>query len=62
MLLFDYDEIANVLESMAKDDAMPVKARLNAIYAMKMQLDIRAITRIAELVDDKDEQVAVCRG
>ncbi len=58
LLLFDYDEIANVLEPMAKDESMPVKARLNAIYAMRMQLDIKAITRIAELVEDKDKQVS----
>jgi len=62
LLIFDYDEIANVLESMAKDEAMPVKARLNAIYAMKMQLDIRAITRIAELIEDKDKQVSDAAG
>jgi HEAT repeat protein len=57
-LLFDYDEIANVLEPMAKDAAQPVKARLNAIYALKVQLDIRAITRLAELVGDNDPQVS----
>jgi HEAT repeat protein len=57
-LLFDYDEIANVLEPMAKDASLPVKARLNAIYALKVQLDIRAITRLVELVDDKNAQVA----
>ena len=59
LLIFDYDAIANVLEPMAKDESMPVKARLNAIYAMRMQLDIKAITRIAELVEDKDKQVSV---
>ncbi|MGA2071516.1 MAG: hypothetical protein ABSG97_09215 [Sedimentisphaerales bacterium] len=58
LLLFDYDAIANVLEPMAKDESMPVKTRLNAIYAMRMQLDIKAITRIAELVEDKDKQVS----
>lgn len=57
-LLFDYDEISDVLEPMAKDATLPVKARLNAIYAMKVQLDIRAITRLVELVDDKDTQVS----
>jgi HEAT repeat protein len=62
LLIFDYDAIENVLEPMAKDESMPVKARLNAIYAMKVQLDIRAITRIAELVEDKDKQVSVAAG
>ena len=62
LLIFDYDAIANILEPMAKDESMPVKARLNAIYAMKVQLDIKAITRIAELVEDKDKQVSGAAG
>jgi HEAT repeat protein len=57
-LIFDYDEIASVLEPIAKDTMLPARARANAIYAMKVQLDIKAITRILELVDDKDAQVA----
>ncbi|MCJ7728341.1 MAG: HEAT repeat domain-containing protein, partial [Sedimentisphaerales bacterium] len=57
-LLFDYDEISDVLERMARDATLPVKARLNAIYAMKVQLDIRATTRLVELVEDKDTQVS----
>lgn len=57
-LLFDYDEIANVLEAMARDAMLPVGARLNAIYALKVQLDIGAIARLVELVDDKNGQVA----
>jgi HEAT repeat protein len=62
LLIFDYDAIANILEPMAKDESMPVKARLNAIYALKVQLDIKAITRIAELVEDKDKQVSAAAG
>jgi HEAT repeat protein len=31
---------------------------LNAIYALKLQFDVRAITRLVELVDDKEPQVA----
>jgi HEAT repeat protein len=57
-LLYEYDEIDDVLETMAKDATLPVRARLNAIYAMKVQLDIRAITRLVELVDDKNTQVS----
>jgi HEAT repeat protein len=57
-LLYEYDEIADVLEPMARDAALVAKARINVIYAMKMQLDVRAITRLAELIDDKDAQVA----
>ena len=57
-LLYEYDEVADVLEPMARNPAMGAKARINVINAMKMQLDIRAITRLIELIDDKDTQVA----
>ncbi len=57
-LLFDYGEVSNVLEPMARDATLPVRARLNAIYALKLQFDVRAITRLVELVDDKEPQVA----
>jgi hypothetical protein len=57
-LLYDYEEIANVLEPMAKDSGLPVKARLNAIYALKVQFDTRAIILLAELAGDKDSQVS----
>ncbi len=58
MLLYDYDEIRGILEPMAVSAGMPAKARTNAIFTMKMQMDIRAIVRIAELTGDKDKQVA----
>jgi HEAT repeat protein len=58
MLIYDYDEISSVLESMAKDDGLSVRARTNAMYALKMQLDIRAIITLTSLVDDKNEQVS----
>lgn len=58
-LIFDYSEVSKVLESMAGDATEPVTARLNAIYALKLQFDVRAITKIVELVDDKELQVAV---
>ncbi|MFH1369991.1 MAG: hypothetical protein ABII09_01700 [Planctomycetota bacterium] len=57
-LIFDYGEISNVLEPMASDSTLPVRARLNAIYALKLQFDVRAITQLVELVEDKELQVA----
>jgi len=58
-LLYEYSEVENVLESMAKDQSLSIKARLNVIYALKVQLDIRAIISLVELVDDKDTQVSL---
>jgi HEAT repeat protein len=58
LLLYEYDEIADVLEPMARNAALESKARINVINAMKMQLDVRAITRLTEFIDDKDTQVS----
>ncbi|MBN2018690.1 MAG: HEAT repeat domain-containing protein [Sedimentisphaerales bacterium] len=57
-LLFEYDEIAGVLEPIVRDSSFPVKARLNVIYALKVQLDVRSITRLSELIDDKDPRIS----
>jgi HEAT repeat protein len=57
-LLFKYEEISGPLEKMASDSSLPTKARLNAIYALKLQPDMRAIFKIIRLLDDSDKQVA----
>lgn len=57
-LLFEYEQISGPLEKMAADSSLPVKARLNAIYALKLQPDMGAIFRIIRLLDDSDKQVA----
>jgi HEAT repeat protein len=57
-LLFKYDAISGPLEKMAADRSLPVKARLNVIYALKLQPDMRAIFQIIRLLDDPDKQVA----
>jgi hypothetical protein len=58
MLIFDYSQISNQLERTAGDKSSPLKARLNAIYALKLQPDMRATIQIIKLVDDKDKLVA----
>lgn len=57
-LLFDYKEIAEGLEKTVKDKTLPVRARLNTIYALKLQLDIKAISQLMDLLDDKDMQIS----
>ncbi len=57
-LLFRYEQISVPLEKMASDGTLPVKARLNAIYALKLQPDMRAIFKIIRLLDDPEKQVA----
>ncbi|MDD5064444.1 MAG: hypothetical protein PHQ35_06775 [Phycisphaerae bacterium] len=57
-LLFKYEQISGPLEKMVSDGTLPVKARLNAIYALKLQPDMRAIFKIIRLLDDPEKQVA----
>jgi HEAT repeat protein len=57
-LLFRYEQISAPLEKIASDGALPVRARLNAIYALKLQPDMRAIFKIIRLLDDPQKQVA----
>jgi HEAT repeat protein len=57
-LLFDYEQISGPLEKMASDSSLPVKARSNAIYALKLQPDMRAIFKLISLLDDPEGQIA----
>jgi len=58
MLIFEYDQISKRLEGMVTDPSLPVEARLNAIYALRLQPDMRAIFKLIDRLDDSDEQVA----
>jgi len=56
-LIFEYDQISKPLEEMASDSSLPVRARLNAMYALRLQPDMRAIFRLIKLLDDSDPGV-----
>jgi len=57
-LLFQYEEISKQLEKMAVDTSLPAKARLNAIYTLKLQPDMRAAIKLIDLLGDSERQVA----
>ena len=57
-LFFEYERLSKRLEEFAGDASVPVRARLNAIYALKLQPDKRAAIALMKLVDDPDGQVA----
>ncbi|MBP8304108.1 MAG: hypothetical protein KBE04_08275 [Phycisphaerae bacterium] len=57
-LIFGYDTIGTSMEKLARDRAIAVGGRLNAIYALKLQPDKRAAITLVALVDDPDEHVA----
>ena len=58
ILIFDYEQISKPLERMVTDPSLLVKARLNAIYALRLQPDMRAVFKLIELLDDPESQVA----
>ncbi len=57
-LIFEYEQILKPLEELITGTSLPVQARLNGIYTLKLQPDIEAIVRLMELLDDPDKQVA----
>jgi len=58
LLLFEYEQISEPLEEVVMSPSLPVNARLNAIYALKLQPDKQAVIRLIMLVDDPEKQVA----
>lgn len=56
-LIFDYEQIRESLETFVTDSSTPVRARVNAINALKLRLDKRAAIKLIQLLDDSDERV-----
>lgn len=57
-LIFEYEKIRESLDKIFADPNKPVKTKINAIYALKLRLDMDATIRLIELVDDPAEQVS----
>ncbi|MFA5423398.1 MAG: HEAT repeat domain-containing protein [Phycisphaerae bacterium] len=57
LLIFKYDQLEQPLSAIIADNSLPLDARLNAIQALRLQPDIRAIVRMIELLDNPDEQI-----
>jgi len=55
--IFEYEQIAKPLEKILTDHSQPAAARLNAISALKLQPDRRAIFKLNKLLDDPDSEV-----
>ncbi len=58
MLVFNYDQISKQLGKIAADASLSAKARLNAIYALKLQPDMRAVFQLMDLLDDPEGEVS----
>jgi len=58
LLIFEYSRVSPELEKMASDGTAPTSTRFNAIYALKLQPNVRATIKLLRLLDDADQQVA----
>ena len=53
-LIFEYEQISQPLETMLADTSLPIQVRMNAIYALKLQPDKRAIIKLVNLLDEPE--------
>jgi HEAT repeat protein len=58
LLIFEYEQISEALEKVLTEQSLTVNARLNVIYALKLQPDKRAVIRLINLIDEPEKQVA----
>jgi HEAT repeat protein len=58
LMLFEYEQISDLLENVVTEQSLPVNVRLNAISALKLQPDKRAVIRLIKLLDNPEKQVA----
>ncbi|OHB64916.1 MAG: hypothetical protein A2Y77_03980 [Planctomycetes bacterium RBG_13_62_9] len=61
-LMFTYDQVQAGLEGIAGDSQLPVTVRCNAIYALQLHPDKRAVLRLIALLEDPDGTVASAAG
>ena len=57
ILLFDFEQTYGLLEQTALASSLPVQARVNAMYALKLQPDVKAILTLMKLLDDSEGSV-----
>lgn len=58
LLVFPYRQIKNHLEDIIKDKDLPVAAKENAIYALRVRPDKEAVSELIELLDNDNEEIA----
>ena len=57
-LIFDYAQISEHIDKLIEDAALPIKAKLNCVYALELRPDMRAAIRLLRLVDSPQQKVA----
>jgi HEAT repeat protein len=61
-LMFSYDQVQAGLEKTAGDSQLPAAIRSNAVYALQLHPDKRAVLRLIGLLSDSDVAVARAAG
>jgi len=61
-LMFSYDQVQAGLERIADDSQLPVAIRSNAVYALQLHPDKRAVLKLINLLGDSDGEVARVAG
>jgi HEAT repeat protein len=62
LLIFKYEQVEQPILAAITDKTLPIEARLNAVQALRLQPDIRAIVRLIELLDDSDQKIVSAAG
>lgn len=57
LLVFDYEQLESPLREIISDPKRPVEARLNCIYTLRLQRDMRAIVWLIKLLGDTEPRV-----
>ena len=58
LLIYEYRQISEPLVKILTEESLPISARLNAIYALKLQPDKRAVIRLINLIDNSEKEVS----
>jgi len=61
-LMFSYDQVQAGLERIAGDSQLPVVIRCNAVYALQLHPDKRAVLKLIDFLNDPDSEVARAAG
>ncbi|RPJ39151.1 MAG: HEAT repeat domain-containing protein, partial [Planctomycetaceae bacterium] len=61
-LMFGYDQVQAGLEGMANDNQLPVAIRSNAVYALQLHPDKRAVLKLIDLLGDPESEMARAAG
>ena len=61
-LMFSYDQVQAGLERIVNDSQLPVAIRSNAVYALQLHPDKRAVLKLIDLLGDPESEVARAAG